>query len=144
MCADKLVKKQHFVNFCSPGTFVSEESTTKIKAWNVDDAIVLANNVTERYNATPYGFYFTTYGRGVNDLNSKEIDRSNMYYLGGEIQTLEQIKSRNDPKDAILICNMECNDWDRVLVNANSWAHTAVLNEADVVLEYTPPKREKV
>ena len=134
--------KKHFVIFCSPGTFVPEQSEKPIETWNVALATKMADDITERYGATPYGFYFTTRERGPDALDSKQSKKSNMYYLGGEIQTLAQVKARNDPNDEILISNMECNKWDRIVVNTNSWKMTKPLEEDDVILAYTPPRRE--
>ncbi len=125
---------KHFVTFCSPGTFVSESSTKEVDSWDVEAAQNMAESIKERHAATPYGFYFTTRSRGDGDLDSKQTHKSNMYYLGGEVQSLEDVKGRNDPDDRILISNMESNGWDRIIINTNSWKFTAPLNEDDVVL----------
>jgi len=69
--------QKHFVTFYSPGTFVSEESSLPIDAWDVDKAKEMAHDVVERYGATPYGFRFTTRSRGDADLDSK-IARDNL------------------------------------------------------------------
>lgn len=126
--------KKHFVTFCSPGTFVSEQTTKEIESWDITQAQEMAKTIKERHAATPYVFYFTTRSRNEDELDSKEIARSGMYYLGGEIQTLDEVKARNDPSDRILISNMEVNRWDRIIVNKNSWEFIAPFNEDDVVL----------
>ena len=126
--------EKHFVTFCSPGTFVTEENTKPIDSWNVDIAIKMSKDIKERYDATPYGFYFTTRSRNDNELDSHEAARSPMYYLGGTVLTLEQVKSKNDPADKILISNMERNGYDRIIINSNSWKWTQPLNKDDFVL----------
>ena len=105
----------------------------------------MADDVVERYSATPYGFQFITRGRGPDDLDSKEIDRSPMYYLGGKIETLEEVEARNDPKEDILRSNMRANGWNKIIVNDNSWRTTQPFQEerGDVILDYTPPERKK-
>src|SRR4030042_1824171 len=100
----------------------------------------MAHSIVERHNATPYGFYFTTRGRGPEDLDSKQITRSGIYYLGGKVMTLAEVKARHDPGDRILIENMECNHFARVIENANSWRTTMPLYEGDVVLDWKPRK----
>ena len=126
--------KQHFVTFYSPGTFFAEQTTKPIDSWDVDKAIEISKSIIERHSALPYGFCFTTRERKDDELDSKETERSHMYYLGGEILTIEQVKERNDPDDKILISNMECNGYDRIVVNTNSWKWTQPLNKNDVVL----------
>jgi hypothetical protein len=130
------VKKAHFVTFYSPGTFVSESSTKPINAWDIEAAKKMARGVHERHGACPYGFQFTTRGRGANDLDSSVIAKSPMYYLGGVIETLDQVKRRATEKDRILVANMEGNGYDRIITNTNSWRFTAPLNDTDVVLEW--------
>lgn len=130
--------KKHFVVFMSPGTFFHEESRREIDSWNVDQAVEMARTIVERYGATPFGFYFITKGRKDDELDSKIIANSPMYYLGGKVESLEEIKERGDPKEDILIMNMESNGWNQVIVNSNSWEVVQPLKEGDVVLEFTP------
>ena len=127
---------QHFVEFYSPGTFVAESTVKPIESWDTQKACAMAKKIQERHGATPYGFRFSTRGRLAGELDSKEIKHSNMYYLGGEIFTLKDIKKRNDPNDRLLISNMEINKYDRVIQNDNSWRWTMVFNEGDVVLPF--------
>lgn len=126
---------QNYVTFFSPGTFVAETSQMKIDEWNIEKAVDMARGVTERYNAKPYGFQFSTRARKPGELDAKTIDTSKMFYIGGRIETLEEIKNRRDPKDDILISNMQTNHWDRVVVNENSWRIVQPLAPGDVVLD---------
>lgn len=130
--------QKNFVTFLSPGTITAEQTTQPIESWDQNLAIKLSEKIVERHNARPYGFYFTTRERKDNELDSHEIARSPMYYLGGEVFTLKQLQEIGDPKNAILIKNMECNGWDCVIINKNSWQWTQPLLKGDVVLPYTP------
>ncbi len=126
--------KKHFVTFYSPGSFVSEETTKDIDSWNVSQAENMAETIKERHGSKPYGFRFTTRSRKDNELDSKVTSTSPMYYLGGDVLTLEDVKAKNDPNDRILISNMEINGYDRIIVNNNSWKFTAPLNKGDIIL----------
>lgn len=130
--------KQHFVNFLSPGTFVSEQTSKPIESWDVNAAQDMARGIIERHGATPYGFFFTTRERGPDDLDSKQTARSATYYLGGTVETAEQVFARNDPKEAILRSNIRSNGYDRIITNTNSWKFTAGLRPDDVVLDWKP------
>lgn len=131
----EMAMKQHFVTFLSPGTFVAEQTTKEIDFWDTDTAVKMSKKIKERYGALPYGFYFSTRERQDNELDSKETKTSNMYYLGGKIETLEEVKARKDPKEKILISNMEINGWERIVINTNSWKWTQPLEKDDVVLD---------
>jgi hypothetical protein len=126
--------KKHFVIFCSPGSFTSETSEYEVESWDVRVAIEKSKGITERWNAKPYGFYFVTRGRTETELNSKIIATSNMYYLGGTVETYDEVCARNDPKEEILRSNMQCNNWDKILVNTNSYKFTTYLKKGDIVL----------
>lgn len=126
--------QKHFVQFLSPGTFVSEVSEREIPEWNVDLAQAMAINITERYNAKPYGFRFITRSRSETDLDSTITDHSGIYYLGGTIYTKEEILAGTDPKEEILRSNVRSNNIARVVVNTNSWKVTMPLRDEDVVL----------
>lgn len=135
--------EKHFVTFLSPGSFVHEETTKPILDWNVDSAIQIAYAVKERHGATPFAFRFTTRRREDNELDSKVVKESGTYYLGGEILTLAQVEERNDPDDRILIQNMKCNNWDRVIENFNSWKIVQPFGNKDIVIDFKPRKNTK-
>jgi hypothetical protein len=134
---------KYFVTFYSPGTFVSEEDEHEIDSWDVKEAVKLSKDITQRYGAKPYGFRFSVRSRGPNDLDSKVTKTSGMYYLGGEVFTLEQIKARNNPKDQILIDNMRFNNIKRIVENRNSYLFTGALDDDDVVLDMNEFKTKK-
>lgn len=139
--------KKHFVTFYSPGTFVSETSEEPIDSWDVDTAVEMSTQICERYGARPYGFIFSTRERGPNDLDSKVTKTSNLYYLGGEVLTLAQVRERKDPNDKILISNMEINHWDKIVINTNSYRFTGALEKDDVVIDmskYRKPKKVRL
>jgi hypothetical protein len=130
--------KKHFVTFYSPGTFVSESTEKEIDSWDVEVAKEMARNFKKRHGATPYGFRFSTRERGENDLDSKTVAKSGMYFLGGKVRHLDFIILENNPDERILISNMKNNGWDRVVENCNSYKITQPLEKDDVVLDWTP------
>lgn len=131
--------EQHFVEFLSPGTFVSESTTKPIASWDQETAVLMASDIMERHSARPYGFRFLTRHRGPDDLDSKIRAKSGIFYLGGEIFTLDQVEARNLPDEEILRSNMRLNNIERIVVNTNSWKFTAALGPNDVVLEFALP-----
>lgn len=127
--------KRHFVIFLSPGTFVAEDTTRQVESWDVKAAQAMAEAITERHGATPYGFYFTTSERAPGEWEPKRTAKSPMYYLPHcKVETLEEIEARNDPKESILRGNMRGNDFKRVIVTTKGWRWTQPLNDDDVVL----------
>lgn len=133
------MKQAHFVTFLSPGTFVSETTTREIASWNVDDAVKMAADICERHGARPYGFQFTTRGRTEDELGSRVLERSGIYYLGGTVRTATEVLAGTDPDERILRHNVKGGDFKRVIVNNNSWKFTAQLDDGDVVLDVTLP-----
>lgn len=127
--------EKHFVTFFYPGTFCAEFTSKSIDAWNVDEAVEMARSIVERHGAKPYGFQFSTRGREDDELDSKVIDKSGMYFLGGEVSTVEQVRKRADPSEKILLSNMEINGYEAVVHNKNSYSWTQPLGENDVVLD---------
>ncbi len=128
--------KKHFVTFFSPGTFCAETTEKSIDSWDVEKAKEMARSITERYGATPFAFRFSTRERGKDDLDSHVTKESGPYFLGGEIKTLTQLKKEADPRNKILISNMECNHWKRVVFAGKSYIWPQPLGDDDVVLEY--------
>lgn len=132
--------QQHFIIFYSPGTFVFEETTLPFPiAWPsgcaITKAITMSRTITERYDATPFGFRFTTRARTTKELDSHIIKTSPMYYLKGCIQTRAQVEARNDPKEEILRSNMRGNNIARVVYTFTPWRSVNALKDTDVVLE---------
>ena len=130
--------KKHFVTFESPGTFVHESTTKPIGSWDVAAAVETARGIHERHGATPFAFYFATRTRRDDDLDSKITATSGRYFLGGRVETIEEVDARNDPSEKILRANMHGNNIERIVVNDNSWKSTQPLGENDVVLDFTP------
>lgn len=135
--------RQHFVPFYSPGTFIAETAIREIDSWDTGIACATASTIVERHGATPYGFRFSTRGRSAEDLDSKEIDHSGFYFLGGEVKTLAMLIAENNPDDHILIDNMRSNGWNVVVVNTNSWKWTQLLEENDTVLTWASPSKKQ-
>ena len=128
--------RAHFVTFYSPGTFTAESTTKPIESWDVETACEMARQIEERYTSTPYAFQFSTRERSETELDSRVIETSPMYFLGGIVETLDQVKSRTTGKDSILIGNMESNGWHRIITNSNSWKWAQPLNDTDIVLDW--------
>lgn len=126
---------KHFVTFESPGTFITESTTSPIDSWDVAEAVKMAAGITERYGAKPFRFQFSTRTRSESDLDSHISEESAMYYLPHcKIETLEEIKARNDPKDRILLSNMECNGWSRIITTTEGWKISQPFHDTDVIL----------
>lgn len=130
--------RAHFVTFYSPGTFVAEDTTKPIAAWDTTLAMEMAHDIVERYGATPYGFTFSTRERADDDLDSRVVATSPMHFIGCTVLTLDQIVKRGDVRDAILISNMQINHWDRVVTTAHGWRWTQPIEPGDVVLDWQP------
>jgi len=127
--------KKHFVEFMSPGTFVCETSRKPIDSWDVDKAVEMSKDIEERYGATPYAFQFITKERKDGEWDSRVVDTSNLYYLGGTVYTYDEIKDMKNPSNDILLQNMKHNKWEKVIFNSNSWDWAQPVREGDVVLE---------
>jgi hypothetical protein len=123
---------KHFVQFFTPGIFFSETTEKEIETWDIPTAIEMSKTNRERYKARPYGFAFLTRGRTEGELDSRVLKRSGTYFLGGRIETLDEIDRRNDPEEKILRENMRGNGWDRVVVT--SQGNTFPLKPDDVIL----------
>jgi hypothetical protein len=136
-------EKRSFVVFLSPGTFVSEQSERPIEAWDPKAAMGLAEQIVERHNARPYGFYFVERlvappipdGQGgTMEVQPKDIKESGVYYIDGTLRTVDQVQAAADPSESILLSNMEFNEWPIVVTTARSWKYTAIFREEDFVV----------
>jgi hypothetical protein len=129
--------KKNFVEFLSPGTFVSECTTKEIDSWDVAKAQDMARDIVERHAAKPYGFRFITRTREADELDSTITDTSGIYYLGGRLRTLAEVEADNLPNEETLRWNMKANDYPVVIENNNSWKFTAPFTDRDTLLDWT-------
>jgi len=129
--------EKHFVTFDSPGTMFNETTTREVESWDIENAVEMARTITERYGARPYAMSFQTIDKSGTDwdVEEKVTSKSPRYFLGGTIFTLAEVEAKNDPKDSILISNMKCNGWERIVENNNSWKCVQPLMPEDVVLD---------
>lgn len=141
-----MMPTQHAVIYFSPGTFFCESSSRDVDKPDVKAAAVMAAEITERYNAKPWGFCFAEYlthpdvpdGRGgMLSVERKEVRRSGIYHLGGRLRDLDEIEAAADPSERILRDNMRCNDFCIVVENTNSWKSVQPFRENDVLLDAT-------
>lgn len=128
--------EKHFVRFYCPGTIVSETVVQEIDSWDVEAAMDMARDVKVRHAAVPYAFRFETRARSEEELDSKIINHSQTYHLGGKVETLAEIEARNDPEERILLGNMRSNGYEKIIVNTNSWKWVSVLKPGDIVLDF--------
>lgn len=135
--------RKHQVTFYSPGTFVSESSTHDIDSWDPVKAVEMSEKILERYNAKPYGFVFTTLlsaedvpdGEGGSlKVEPKVVEKSGIYFLGGRLETYDEVVARNDNKEDILRSNMRNNESWIVCINTNSYRSTIPFEEKDCIV----------
>jgi hypothetical protein len=136
--------RKHYVTFLSPGTFVSEQTTRPADAWDVPGACEAARGVRERHGATPYGFYFTTCltadpvpdgEGGWLNVQGREAERSGMFFLGGRLLFVHELRAAGRKEDKILVSNMEANDWPVCVRNDNSWRSVQPFGEKDAIVD---------
>lgn len=132
------------VTFYSPGTFMSESSTFDVDDWDIKNAVTLSEKVTERYGAKPYAFAFQTYhvlpditdADGVKyKVEPKFVTKSGLFFLGGKLETYDDVVARKDPKESILRDNMRFNGMWIVCINTNSYKSTLPFNETDSIVD---------
>ena len=130
--------QRHFVSFYSPGTIFSESTSLPIDEWDIITAWDMANEIVERHNATPYAFQFKTFEREDDELNSRLVESSKTFHMGGRLLNIEQVEAENDDKGCydILLRNMRGNRMEYVIINDNSWRSVLEFNyKKDVLLD---------
>ena len=119
---------KHIVIFSWPGFFFADSKPHPISDWNVTEAMKIARD----YKDLPYCFQFITRERADDDLDSHVSKRSGMFYIGGTVFTLDEIKAEHDPNNRILLSNMENNNWDRI-IRVRGW--TQPFEEGDHIVD---------
>lgn len=120
--------RKHFVEYLYPGTFLSESHVEPILAWDVGIATLRSKDG----NTKPYGFRFLTRARTEDELDSKVVDTSGIYYLGGTVRTYDEVVADNLPADETLRWNMKANHFARVITTAG---RTFPFTDKDQVIE---------
>lgn len=121
--------RKHLVTFYSPGTLFPETTTKDIPSWDPRVAAQWAKDIVERHGARPFAFRFSTIlmaepiddGEGGKlEVTPREVAKSGTHFLGGRLNTLDEVELRGDPNEEILLWNM----------NANRWPIVCILNES--------------
>lgn len=137
-------KTKHTVTFYSPGTLFSEQTSKDIDSWDTKKAVEMAETISERYGAKPYAFVFRTFKThdpvsdgegGLLKVESKKEKESGYYFLGGKLETYDDVVKRNDPKEEILRSNMRGNEYWIVCINTNSYRSTMPFGEDDKIVD---------
>jgi len=126
--------RKHYVDFLSPGTFVSEESSAPIEDWDTHKAAQMATHILERYGARPYAFRFRTMltrdplpdgEGGLFQVQPKEVAKSGLHFICGEVIRYDDIPD-DDKARRILKANMRNTDCALAVETRNGYRHTTV------------------
>ncbi len=136
--------RKHYVTFYSPGTLFSESTTKPIGKRDTREAVAMAEQIVERYGAKPYGFRFETRivkdpvpdgEGGTLEVQPKTIDESGTYFLGGTLETLDDLERRAEPRDEICRSNMRRNGYPIVCSVVNGYKSTHPFTDDDFVVD---------
>jgi hypothetical protein len=137
-------KRKHTVTFYSPGTLFSESTTKDIDSWDTKKAVEMADSIMERYNAKPYAFVFRTLKThddvsdgegGFLRVEAKKEKESGYYFLGGKLETYDDVLARNLDSESVLRSNMRGNEYWIVCINTNSFKSTMPFGENDKIVD---------
>lgn len=106
------MKREQMVEYSYPGTFVSATSSE-----------VCGHNNADQIECPDGAFAFRFFDRVTQTATLEDgrtqdhVERENVggwYYPGGEVLTVDDVESL-DGDHRILLSNMRCNGWDRVV-----------------------------
>lgn len=99
-----------YVRFRSKLSFAAEEFTESVSSADPKDVVFPEN-----------AYAFTLHERvdvvdGDDVYTGKEYKLGPMYYHpDSKVMTLDEIESRSEPRDNILLANMRCNGWNSMI-----------------------------
>lgn len=115
---------KYYMETMYPGVFLGESSIVEVNDIHVE-------NVKLPERAIGFRFFSKTIAQlDGEELCSPPKNYSGWYYKGEEF-TLDRVK-REKPNETILISNMECNHWDRIVMFPNGQCYN--LNDEDTVI----------
>lgn len=137
--------ERHYVIFYSPGTFFTEMTGKSIEKWDVKTAVEMAKTVLERYNAKPYAFRFETFEEYETIIKNevsfeakpKKISMSGLYFLTGIVRSYDDVLTKKDLQEQILLSNMETREgMAYVIENRNSFLSTLPYEEDSKIVDW--------
>jgi len=114
-------KTVYYAEMFEPGIICSESYNMKLGSWGTVDE---AKNKAISEVGGAFGFnikHRTEDFDGDEMLTGSWVNDTKTIYVKGTVKTLSQVKDQH-PNERILISNMECNKWDRVIMMPNGQA----------------------
>ncbi len=93
----------------------------------------MAEGITERYGARPYGFQFITEG-----AFGFVIDKSGIYFINAKLETYDEVEERGALDEEILRSNMRGNNYPIIVTNygkAKNYRFSIPFNRADALVD---------
>ncbi len=139
-----MIRRQEYAVFYSPGTMFAEQTSRPIENRDLRAAVAIGETIVERYSARPYGFRFET--RIVADpipdgvggtlaVASKTIDTSGLHFLGGRLETIDDVAARADKREETLLWNMRVNDHPIVCITENGFRSTQPFGATECIVD---------
>ncbi|MBB6487942.1 hypothetical protein [Rhizobium lusitanum] len=122
-----------FAVFAFAGNFSSTERRVAIQSRNVEYAEGIAQQMTIECGFQPVAFRFET----MSDDGSIQ-NRSGWFYLGGTVETLQDITGKNEPGDSRLIHFLEESGLNKIVTNNCPYLVRFPLRDQDQVLSWEP------
>lgn len=114
--------KKYFIRYLYPGLIFSDSREVETDMTTEQWARKL---VPRELPCQPFAFQYVVRERGEQDLDSRVTETSGRYYFGGEVFTLADIEARKFFSDRILIENMKCNGYAKVIITGRQAQHFA-------------------
>lgn len=130
-------KQYYLVTYYSPGTFFSEVSSYKFDEFSLKQFVQKSKQITERYNAKPYGFSVEKYEVIVDlpdgfECKPKLLEKAGgTYYINGKAVFSKDLDKQ---KEDIFISNLERNSQGVGIVSTNSYRFNSFFYEWDFVI----------
>ncbi|PZM08070.1 hypothetical protein CPY51_30470 [Rhizobium tubonense] len=125
---------KEYAVFLFNGSFTNTERPVQVPCRDVDRATEIAQQLTLQYGAPPFAFHFESRVDSLDSIGN----RSGLYYLGGTIQTLAEIRAECNPSNQRMIWNLEARGIDKIVTNNCPCLACFPLRDEDQVLTWEP------